>query len=485
MSRMRRSVLIGAVGFTATALAVPSGLAWSEDAIAQNSPSPGASVDQRLDQLSRAVESLQEQIRAVNPARGVRLASPGRATFSENEPAGEGVAGRSGFALQSMDGDFTIRFEGVIQADGRFYTGSGDDSRSYAPPVNASGQGPAVSEFLLRRVRPILAGTLYRDFDFFLQPDFGGNTAAIYDAYLDIKPWAQANLRIGKFKTPLGEERLQADSALAFAERGLTADLMPQRDTGIELYGGFWGNAVAYQASFTNGVADGAFTPDSDANSGKDATFRVFALPFKNTGLSVLTGLGLGVAGSYSADGSALPTYKTATGQEQFFAYGAAVSLYGERRHLVPQANYYRGPLGLYAEFARTRQAASAGATKAFLTHEAWQAAATWVLTGERASPNGVQPDKNFDPHAGTWGALELAGRVHQLQIDPNTFRLGFSSPSTSASKATAYTAGVNWYLNRFVKFAADFEQTWFDGGNGTGNRPIERVVDARWQLAF
>jgi len=79
-----------------------------------------------------------------------------------------------------------------------------------------------------------------------------------------------------------------------------------------------------------------------------------------------------------------------------------------------------------------------------------------------------------------------IAGRIQKLQIDPQTFTLGFASVATSASRATAYTLGLNWYLNKFVKFAADYEETWFEGGNSTGgSRPIERVFDTRWQVAF
>ena len=60
----------------------------------------------------------------------------------------------------------------------------------------------------------------------------------------------------------------------------------------------------------------------------------------------------------------------------------------------------------------------------------------------------------------------------------------------TSASRATAYTVGLNWYLNKFVKFVADYEETWFNGGSaagrtGIGDRPTERVFDTRWQIAF
>ena len=66
---------------------------------------------------------------------------------------------------------------------------------------------------------------------------------------------------------------------------------------------------------------------------------------------------------------------------------------------------------------------------------------------------------------------------------------MGQMVATTSASRATAYTLGVNWYLNKFVKFVADYEETWFKGGAGSGsvvtNRPIERVFDTRWQVAF
>ena len=371
--------------------------------------------------------------------------SPGQPTASQNEPAGEATAGRSGFALQSDDGNFILRFQGLIQADGRFYTGSGANTQNYTSAATA-GSAPPVSQFLLRRVRPILSGTLYHDFDFFLQPDFGGNTAAIYDAFLDIKPSTVANLRVGKFKLPLGLERLQTDSYLTFAERGLTADLIPQRDTGLEVYGGFFGNALTYQAAFTNGEADGAFQPDSDTNNAKQGTLRVFAQPFKNTTLTPLQKFGVGLAGSYTGDNNSLPTFKTAAGQEQFFAYNA-VSFNGEQSRINPELNYYVGPLGLYGEYTETNQVAQVGKLQTRLTNDAWQVATSWVLTGENASYTGVTPNKNFDLAAGTWGAWELAARLQQLQIDPETFRLGFANPGDIGLPSHGLYSGLELVL--------------------------------------
>ena len=222
-------------------------------------------------------------------------------------------------------------------------------------------------------------------------------------------------------------------------------------------------------------MADGT-VGDIDVNDGKEGALRVFAK---------LGGLGLGVAGTYAGDNTLTPTYKTASGQQSFFSYSGATVFDGERTRLAPQANYYHGPFGVFGEYVQTSQVARVGSFKTRLTNNSWQAAASYVLTGEGASYGGVTPRRPFDPRAGTWGALEVATRYHQLFIDPDTFTQGFASAATSARRASAYTVGLNWYLNKSVKLLADYEQTWFSGGTVSGDRPIERVFLTRWQLSF
>ncbi len=440
---------------------------------------------QRVDLLESQVESMRRELQLVGAHEPAGAFSrPRMAIGPENPPAGESFAGLSGFSLRSPDGNFKIQFQGIIQTDGRFYTGSGSNPAAYAPAVNASGQAPVTSGFFLRRARPVLAGNVSGFYDFFFQPDFGLNTVGIDDSFLDVRPWSFANLRIGKFKPPLGLERLRAASDLTFMERGLTADLMPSRDTGVEFFGGLLGDAFTYQASFTNGTADAAHAIDSPSGNAKELVARTFFQPLKNSGRRKLENLGFGFAGSYAASNPGVPVFRTAIGQEQFMSYRNTVAFSGEQIHLVPQASYYLGPVAVYAEYAQTSQVAQAGNARARLTNRAWQSAASWVLTGEDASYEGVIPKKVFDPRAGTWGAWEVAARLHQLQLDPKTFPT-FADSSVSASRATAYTLALNWYLNNFVRLAVDYEQTWFAGGNGTGNRPIERIIGMRSQLAF
>ena len=69
--------------------------------------------------------------------------------------------------------------------------------------------------FLLRRFRPAFDGTLFNIADFRFAPDFAGGAAVIFDAYADIHPTPFLRLRAGKFKAPLGLERLQGDAGSA------------------------------------------------------------------------------------------------------------------------------------------------------------------------------------------------------------------------------------------------------------------------------
>jgi len=122
------------------------------------------------------------------------------------------------------------------------------------------------------------------------------------------------------------------------------------------------------------------------------------------------------------------------------------------------------------------------GETSARLANDAWQAAGTWVLTGEQASFDAVQPKK---PIGSGIGALALSARYGQLRIDEQAFTQGFAEASKCARKARAWALGLSWWLNANVRYVVSFERTTFEGGNATGNRRPENVLAARAQLLF
>ena len=83
-----------------------------------------------------------------------------------------------------------------------------------------------------------------------------------------------------------------------------------------------------------------------------------------------------------------------------------------------------------------------------------------------------------------TWGALQIAARLIQLDVDNDTFLL--IDPNKSTRQARSWTVGANWYLNNNALVRADYEQVSFDGGAAKGgNRPTEQIFATRFQLAF
>src|SRR6185503_11257893 len=115
----------------------------------------------------------------------------------KNPPSIAFANGKDGAGIKSADGKFQLRVRGLVQGDGRFYISEN------------------VNTFLLRRVRPILEGTVYEFFDWRIMPELAG-TPNVQDAYGNIRLIKEAQFRGGKFKAPVGLERLASDADLPF-----------------------------------------------------------------------------------------------------------------------------------------------------------------------------------------------------------------------------------------------------------------------------
>lgn len=386
------------------------------------------------------------------------------------------VAGyKNGFFLQSESGDFALKVTGYAQADGRFV--AGDDAEA------------VTDQFVMRRARPIVQGTVAKYFDFYVNPDFGLGTTVLQDAYLDVRFTPKLRFRAGKIKTPFGIERLQSAVSLHFVERALPNNLVPNRDIGLQVHGELLQGALGYQLAVLNGVTDGG-SVDSDNNDSKDLAGRLFVQPWRTKGDSPLRGLGFGVAGTAGKASGLLRPYVSVS-QVPVFAYPATVTASGDRRRWSPQAWFFLGPFGLLAEHVTARhdvQKVETGqpTANATLTNSAWSVTGSWLLTGEDAAYGGVKPKSFFVPSAGTWGALQLVARYNRLDVDEASFTGGFADAARSVRRACAWGAGLNWIWNSNLKYVLDYEQTRFTGGAAGGaDRPTENSVQTRLQLSF
>jgi phosphate-selective porin OprO/OprP len=442
----------------------------------------------RIKELERKLEELDQKYRVLER----RLEIEGEAAAEKAKTAPSMSIGASGFNFRSSDTNFVLRIRGLLQADSRFYIDDGGNNRN--------------DTFILRRARPIIEATFWDKVDLALVPEFGGgsnnadgnpsSSASILDAYANFRYSPAFQLRVGKYKSPVGLEQLQSDSQAFFMERGLPSSLTPNRDVGIMLHGEVWDGVVNYAAGVFNGVGDNRNSPNLDIDDEKDVAARLFFHPFQKLEIEPLQGLGLGVAGTYgNHDGTqGLNSYSTEAAQT-FFTYNpanASVRADGTAWRITPQAYYYWRSLGVLAEYVVSSQEVRATPTAAggvadfgALQHRAWQVAVGYVLTGEDSSFRGVNPKKPFSLTDNQWGAWEIIARYSHLDIDDEAFPT-FSNPDTSASEANGLGFGINWYANRNVRTSLNYIHTDFKGGDaGTVTRETENAVLTRLQLAF
>ncbi|HKS37986.1 MAG TPA: porin, partial [Verrucomicrobiae bacterium] len=453
-----------------------------------------ACLDLRADEAAGTINSLKQQIEQLDQKLRIleRKSDLDREAASEKAKAAPIISlGAGGFQVRSADSNFAFRARGYVQVDARYYP----------EPV----PGALLPDtFLIRRARPIFEGTVFDEFDYRVMLDFGAqatlstaNNALVQDAYVTARLWPEFQFVAGKMKEPVGLERLQSGANLLFIERGYPTQLAPNRDVGFGLQGDLVGGRLSYAAGVFNGVADGGSGDFDTSDRDKDVAARLFAHPFKTSGIDALKGLGAGVAGTYGNREGALRSYFS-PGLQRTVAYragagtnAATANVVGEGTHwrISPQGWYYRGPFGLFGEYIissqEVRRDEGGLPSRARLENSAWQVAASYFLTGETNSYRAVTPRRPFSPAEGGWGAWEIAARVGQLDVDDDAFPL-LANPANSATRSTSYGVGLNWHANRNIKISAGYDYTEFDADPGTTFAgESEHVVLVRVQFGW
>lgn len=441
-------------------------------------------LEARLDQLEKkqtiaAPKQLPKQVeeRLNIVERKQELAQEDAKAKAEKTPAIE--VGPKGLSVTSPDKQYSLRLRSYVQADTRTF----QDNRT----------GVGVDNFLIRTARPVIDAKMTDYFNGRIMLDFGNNQTRVVDAYVDAKPNPDSKLfavRLGKQKNPVGFERWQSEQEVLFVERGMATNLVPFRDIGVMAMGEIVPDQLEYQIGVTNGAVDLGDNVGA-TNDNKDFNARIFAHPFRWVNEPLLRGLGVGLAGTYgdhvgTAAASNLTAGYVTPGQSRFFTYSNGIYADGNQWRLNPHAYYYNGPLGVIGEYVENSQRVrNAAGTYGTIDNHAWTAIASYVLTGEDASFDGVKPDHNFDWKNGHWGAVEAVGRLGALQVDKDAYPT-FANIATSARNARETTFGLTWYLNNSVKINANYALTTFGGGAAGGlDREDEKVFLTRTQFRF
>ncbi len=442
-------------------------------------PTPAAgtaALEQRLDDLDQRIRISDRKLELAQEAAAAERKAAPVTTIDE-----KGLNVKSG-----GDGNFRVGVHGLLQVDGR-----------------RAIDNLALSDrdtWVVRRARPILEASWLGIADARLMPDFGNGTTALLDAYIDVgRPWLK--LRAGKFKPPVGLERLQSDGDLVFTERALDANLSAQRDVGAELRGDAIGGLLRYSLGMFNGAADNG-SPDVDFDHAKTYAGRLFVQPFALPSLKPFGKLGVGFGfttgierGSPAISNGTVPNtflspFRTAD-QANFFTYltsttDVTATVFAIRRHtrLNPQLYYYFGPFGLMAEYIHEYQEVAKGGTTAAVNNASAHGTASYVYGGDVAF-DGVTPKHPFDLAAGHIGAVEVGLRYEWLKVDDIVFPV-LADPNRSARKAESVAAALTWYFSRNLRANFNYAHTWFEGGAPMGgNRQTEKVILGRLQASF
>lgn len=434
--------------------------------------------------LKAQIEELDEKLRILE-RKGELAEESNKAEFKKIPVI---KADDKGLSVTSQDKAYQFRLRGLIQTDFRSF-------------IDQDGQTIIDGQdgFLLRRVRPRFQGTLGENLSFDFQPELAG-TVRILDAYGNYKFNDHFQLRAGQFKSPIGLERLQSAANLLFIERGFATNLVPTRDIGIQLHGDILEPGIL---EYAFGVFNGSSNLydarlNINNNESLDLVARLFSHPFKDSSITALQGLGIGLSASWGQDSTTVSGTNgqqerlLTPGQNQLFRINenGSVTYDGDRVRLNPQVYYYNGPVGFLGEYVYNSQDYRRAGKSETLENHAWTAQASYVITGEDASYAGIKPINPLKFGESGWGAWEIAARVGGVIVDDDAFNpvagQRLADANRSVEHALSYGLGLNWYWNTNVKWQLNYEITQFsDGDFANFDRNDEHFLAARFQVGF
>ena len=384
---------------------------------------------------------------------------------------------KDGIAWESGDKAFKMSLNGRVQADYRSF--SNPDAQN-------------ADTFDLRRVYLGATGTFHDTVDFTVNANFAG-APALLDAWLNLRYWDKAQLKIGQYKMPMGMEEHTSSRFINFQERSLAMSLVPAYDRGIQLHGAPF-KGTTYALALSNGNLSGNTlqntTEPNKINDGKDVTGRVTANIAELMGIKD-TVIHLGTAFSRGeVDGNAGTVKLGTEGKGATFfetnAFNAGDKIKVGRNAL--ELGLSAGPVKLTSEYVKASYDGEVNNVAGNRDIDSWYAAVNWNITGESYAPtykggkfgSRLKPNQNFRPGNG-WGAWEAGLRYSDF--DASDFA-GQVKAASNATKATAWTAGLKWITNPHTRFLLNYVKTDFDGVL-VGGADSERAITFRGQFDF
>ena len=343
----------------------------------------------------------------------------------------------------------------------------------------------------LARRRVGVEGVLLGRVEFQVERELAGN-GKWQDVFADYRALAALRVQGGHFKLPFSLDENTSPTNLDFVYRSLGAmTLSPGRDLGVMLHGRLLKRIVRYEGGLFDHDGRGARTSNPDlVFGGRTTAFRLRISPFapQRKAPANLDDLHVGVAWTDSDVPEGLAGLRGRTVLHASL-FTSPYPVNGARNRVGVEARWRPGPASVTSEFMRVtterRGESVEDADLAPLVATAWYVSGTWSLTGGRKARGLANPARPL--FRGGIGNIELAARVEAIAFDSaGTGEVPSTSPRAEVIPRVgdrAFTAGVNWYLNRWIKLQANVVRERLDGTSRTNAAVWSRLFRVQFEL--
>jgi phosphate-selective porin OprO/OprP len=379
----------------------------------------------------------------------------------------------------SSDGRNCISLTSRLQLDFGGY--------NYRPNTTATTPQDLVGGVIPRRAQIGVIGTFLDDWEYsivFEGGGSGGSTGVVLDkgylAYSGFKPF---NIAGGILSVPYTLDQVTGNNNITFMERAAPQQVAVSIGAATRTAAVVTANDRQWWAGASlTGPAYGRTSHDANQAA---ATGRAVFLPVLTDDASLLIGGDV----QYLFDA---PT-------------GASELNLRDRIELRIDGNRILGTGALPIESARVLSAELAGTLGSFyfqgeyfdfnvertlgngpsLDFSGYYIQGSYILTGEKRSYNAssgsyrsVTPGRPFDWTTGGWGAWEIAARYSMIDLNDKDVLGG---------RQENVTLGLNWYVNRNIRFMLNYINGKVDKGSGGGGDigAKYQAVGGRAQIAF
>lgn len=391
----------------------------------------------------------------------------------------------------TADGQNCVAITGRMHFDGGGY--------DYHPNTAATVPQRLDNGVNARRARLGVTGKFMGDWNFGLVYDFGGSsdgfasTASVggaavgflpggalsglenaYLSYTGLKPFG-GNLAIegGIMDVPYTLDEATSSNDILFMERSSAQVIAVNMAAGDfrSTFGTRWFNDTFWAGAYVTGPTTGAIHSASSINPpGTTEQYGVVARAAGQliSGKDYSLHLGGDAQFLIQPPHNLIANTQTLTFSDRpelridpttLISTGAIAGVSGAQIYSAEAAATY-GPLILQGEYFWYNVDRNALPGLSSVKFQGGYAQAGWVLTGENhaynpatASYSGVVPANPFSLNNGGWGAWELAGRVSTIDLNDQLA----TANGVAGGRQTVYTAALNWYVNRNVRFMFDY----------------------------